>query len=66
MTFAEKMLQKIEALLEGKADSDVQAYSIAGRSLSRFSFGELQALRASYLREIAAHKKDKPLQTIFS
>lgn len=40
-THSEIMLSKIQGLLEGKADSDVASYSIAGRSLSKLSFQEL-------------------------
>lgn len=38
---AEKMLSKIQGLLEGKADQDVSSYSIGGRSLTKLSFEEL-------------------------
>ena len=34
-THADIMLAKIETILEGKADSDVGSYSIAGRSLTK-------------------------------
>lgn len=40
-THSEIMLNKIQGLLEGKADSDVASYSIAGRSLNKLSFQEL-------------------------
>lgn len=40
-THHEIMLQKIQNLLEGKADADVSSYSIAGRSLTKLSFQEL-------------------------
>lgn len=53
---AEKMLDKIESLLQGKADSDVASYSIAGRSLTKLSFSELIEARDYYRREITQHE----------
>jgi hypothetical protein len=55
---AEKMLGKIESLLEGKADSDVSSYSIAGRSLTKLSFQELVDARDYYRREVVKHQND--------
>lgn len=55
-THAEIMLAKIESLLEGKADSDVASYSIAGRSLSKMSFDELIKARDDYRREVKREK----------
>lgn len=52
---AEIMLDKIEALLAGKADSDVASYSIAGRSLTKLSFQELLDARDHYRREVVQH-----------
>ena len=50
------MVEKIESLLEGRADADVASYSIAGRSLTKLSIDELMAWRdrykAEYLREL--------------
>lgn len=54
---AEKMLAKIETILEGKADSDVSNYSIAGRSISKMTFDELLAARDLYRREIVLHER---------
>jgi len=53
---AEIMLSKIESLLQGKADSDVSSYSIAGRSLSKLSFDELIKARDDYRREVKREK----------
>lgn len=50
---AEVMLDKIESILEGKADSDVSSYSIAGRSLTKMTFDELMAARDRYRAEVA-------------
>ena len=52
---AEIMLDKIETLLAGKADSDVASYSIAGRSLTKLSFQELLDALDKYRREIVQH-----------
>jgi hypothetical protein len=48
---AEIMVDKIESLLNGKADSDVANYSIAGRSLTKLSFNELIQARDYYRKE---------------
>ena len=53
---AKTMVDKIESLLEGRADADVSSYSIAGRSLSKLTVEELMTwrdrYRAEYLREV--------------
>lgn len=48
---AQIMIDKIESILAGKADSDVGSYSIAGRSLTKMSFAELMDARDRYKRE---------------
>jgi hypothetical protein len=53
---AEIMVAKIESLLQGKADSDVSSYSIAGRSLTKMSFTELIEARDYYRKEIIKHE----------
>lgn len=50
---AQIMVDKIETILSGKADSDVSSYSIAGRSLSKMSFAELMEARDRYKAELA-------------
>jgi len=56
---AEIMVDKIESLLEGKADGDVQSYSIAGRSLTKMSPDELLQWREYYRREVVnKHRLD--------
>jgi hypothetical protein len=52
---AEIMVDKIETLLQGKADADVSSYSIAGRSLTKLSFQELLDARDHYRREVVQH-----------
>jgi hypothetical protein len=53
---AEVMIDKIESILEGKADSDVSSYSIAGRSLTKMTFDELLAARDRYRAEVVKHE----------
>ena len=55
-THAEIMVDKIESLLEGRADSDVDSYSIAGRSLSKLSFDELIKARDYFRSEVKQEK----------
>ena len=53
---AKIMVDKLESLLEGKADADVSSYSIAGRSLNKLTVEEMLKWRdyykAEYQREI--------------
>lgn len=53
----EIMLSKIESLLEGKADSDVSSYSIAGRSLTKMGFQELVDAKNYYRSEVLREKR---------
>jgi len=61
-THAKIMLDKIESLLEGKADKDVASYSIAGRSLNKMSVSELLEWRnyykAEYNRELNRQRNE--------
>jgi len=59
---AEIMVNKIETILAGKADSDVASYSIAGRSLTKMSFSELIEAREYYKREINHHNNKELLK----
>lgn len=52
---AEIMVDKIQTILEGKADSDVASYSIGGRSISKMSFAELMDARDRFKAEVVAH-----------
>ncbi|MFP6706155.1 MAG: hypothetical protein VCE75_09015 [Alphaproteobacteria bacterium] len=53
---AKTMLDKLESILEGRADGDVAAYSINGRSLTKLDITDLlmwrDRYRADYLREV--------------
>jgi len=59
---AEIMVDKIESLLQGKADSDVASYSIAGRSLTKLGFSELVEARDYYRREIVQHENHEKVK----
>lgn len=48
---AKKVLDAIEAVIEGRATADQQAYTIAGRSLTRTPLQDLMKLRAAYRAE---------------
>lgn len=52
-THPQIMINKIESILDGKADSDVGSYSIAGRSLTKMTFAELMDARDRYKAEFA-------------
>lgn len=53
---ASVMVDKIESILTGKADSDVSSYSVAGRSLTKMTFAELIEVRDYYRSE---YKREK-------
>lgn len=54
---AEIMINKIESLLEGKADSDVANYEIAGRKLTKLSFKELMDARNYYRSQLIMEQR---------
>lgn len=55
-THAEIMVTKIETILQGKADSDVSSYSVAGRSLTKMTFQELVDARDYYRKEVVHYR----------
>ena len=55
-THAEIMIDKIESILQGKADADVASYSINGRSLTKMSFDDLINARDFYRKEYAKER----------
>lgn len=59
---AEIMLNKIESLLEGKADSDVSSYSIAGRSLTKLTPEELITWRNFYKAEVLRERQKEDIK----
>jgi len=54
---AEIMLDKIETVLQGRADADVLSYSINGRSLSKMAPTELVQWRDYYKRELLMERR---------
>lgn len=55
---AQVMLEKIQSLLEGRADKDVSSYSIQGRSLAKMSITDLMMWRDYYRKEVTKEKQD--------
>ena len=60
-THAEIMVDKIEALLEGRADKDVSSYSIQGRSISKMSVADLLQWRDYYRKEVVKEQRDNAI-----
>ena len=58
---ADIMLDKIESLLEGRADKDVTSYSIQGRSISKMSVADLLQWRDYYRKEQAKERRDNAI-----
>ena len=56
-THAEIMIDKIETVLQGRADADVLSYSISGRSLSKMTPDELVQWRDYYKRELIMQQR---------
>jgi hypothetical protein len=54
---AEIMLDKLEALIENRADGDLSSYSIAGRSITKMTAEELLNWRDYYRREVAVYRR---------
>jgi hypothetical protein len=51
-TFNQRMLDALRARLEGRANADVESYSIGGRSISKMPFGELAKWEAIYAAKV--------------
>ena len=56
-THAEIMVDKIESVLQNRADADVSNYSINGRSLVKLSIDELLRWRDYYRTELSMEKR---------
>lgn len=54
---AEIMVDKIQSLLEGRADKDVTSYSINGRSIAKMSVADLLSWRDYYKREVNLERR---------
>lgn len=61
-SYAQKMLDAIEAMLEKKATKDQQNYAINGRSLTRYSIEDLIALRDKFRAEVTQEKQRQDLE----
>lgn len=59
---AEIMVDKIETVLQGRADADVLSYSINGRSLSKMPPNELVEWRDYYKREFLMEKRKERIR----
>ena len=59
---AEIMLDKIQTVLQGRADGDVLSYSINGRSLSKMPPNELVQWRDYYKREVLMHRRKERIR----
>ena len=57
-THAEIMLEKIQSLLEGRADSDVANYTIGNRSLTKLSIPDLLKWRDYYRLEVKREEQE--------
>lgn len=55
---AERTLEAIEAVIEGRASKDQQSYTINGRTLVRTAIADLLALRKTYKAEVAQLKSN--------
>lgn len=55
-SFAERTLPKIEAVLEGRASSDILEYQVAGRSLKKWTPEQLMKMRATLRTELARQR----------
>lgn len=58
---AEIMVDKIQALLEGRADRDVSSYSIQGRSIAKMNIADLLQWRDYYKKEAMKEKRDRDI-----
>lgn len=56
LTHAATMLAKIEAVLEGRVDADIENYQIAGRQITKIPIPELKQLRNDYRAEVRAEQ----------
>jgi hypothetical protein len=60
---ARKVLDAIEAVLEGRASTDQQQVSVAGRTLTRMPITELLLLRDRYRAEAASEAASEQIRT---
>lgn len=60
-THARRVLDAIEAVIEGRASRDQESYSVGGRSLGRTPIPDLLVLRDRYRAEAAAEEQAEQL-----
>ena len=58
-SWVKKTLDYVEDLIQGKAQKDRASYSVAGRSLSAYSWDEIYKLRSDLLAQYKAEKRAK-------
>ena len=56
LTQNERILNAINAAIEGRADQDVSSYTIGTRRLDRIPMMELLSLRATYITAVRREK----------
>lgn len=56
-THAEKVLDSIESMIEGKASTDDQHTSVNGKMLIRYTYEDLLKLRNQYRAEVRAERR---------
>ena len=59
-----RTLKKIQDVLSGKVDKDVQSYTINGRQLVKMSITELQRLEAEYTQKCLNETRRSPFGQI--
>jgi hypothetical protein len=59
---AKRMLLAVEAVLEGRATKDQQAYTVGDISITRIPVEQLISLRDTYRAELAAQKRTERLR----
>lgn len=58
---AQKIVDTIQGVLEGRMDSDVENYSIGGRSISKIPVAELVSILATYEEKLEEEQKKQRL-----
>ena len=62
-SWAERTLEAVEALIEGRADFDQDSYSIAGRSLTLMNISELMDWQARLRRRVASEERKRRVES---
>lgn len=63
-TRAQRMVEKIEAMLEGNASAGVRRYRINNRELERYTLAELMELLAYWKRQLAMENRKAKGQSV--